>query len=79
MEGVETNIVLAHFDRSIVSTDDLIRGLEETDILVLEISVGSRNTLRLVTHHEIGADEADRTVDAVAAIMKSRSPSRQIG
>ena len=79
VEGVETNIVLAHFDRSIVSTDDLIRGLEETDILVLEISVGSRNTLRLVTHHEIGADEADRTVDAVAAIMKSRSPSRQIG
>ena len=76
-DGVETNIVLAHFDRSVVSTGDLIRGLEEKDILALEIAVGSRNTLRLVTHHEIGTEEVDHTVDAVAAIMSSRSPRRR--
>lgn len=79
MDTVETNIVLAHFDRSVVSVEDVIRGLEVKDILVLEIAVGSRNTLRLVTHHEIGAEEVDRTVDAVAAIMKSQTPRKQTG
>ena len=71
--------MLAHFDRSVVSVEDVIRGLEVKDILVLEIAVGSRNTLRLVTHHEIGAEEVDRTVDAVAAIMKSQTPRKQTG
>ena len=78
-DAVETNIVLAHLDRTVASAADLIGELEGKDILVAEITVGSRNTLRLVTHHGIGDEEVDRTVDAVGAIMRSRSPHRQAG
>ena len=78
-DAVETNIVLAHLDRTVASAADLIGELEGKDILVAETTVGSRNTLRLVTHHGIGDEEVDRTVDAVGAIMRSRSPHRQTG
>ena len=74
VDNVETNIVMAHMDRDRILAGDLIGKLEAADVLVSELSVGSRNTLRWVTHHGIGNAEVDRAIDAVSHIMGSTHP-----
>ena len=69
VDGVETNIVLARFDLSVIAAADLIQSLEQKGVLALELSIGPGNILRMVTHHAITADDVDHTIDAFAAIM----------
>ena len=73
LDEVETNIVLARIDRSVIPVGDFVQRLEEKDILIMEFTVVVPDTVRLVLHPDIGQDEVDRTIETVAAIMGSGS------
>jgi threonine aldolase len=68
LDEVDTNIVLARIDRSLIPVGDFVRRLEDKDILIMEFTVVLPDTVRLVLHHDIGPDEVDRTIETVAAI-----------
>lgn len=73
---VDTNIVLAHVDRALIRVGEFVQKLEEEGILVMEFSVVDPDTVRMVTHCDIGQDEIDRVIEAVAAVMKAEAGMR---
>lgn len=66
---VDTNIVLARVDPLKISMDHLISRLEKAEILVIELSAGAQNTIRMVTHHEITPEHVDHALDVISQVI----------
>jgi threonine aldolase len=65
---VQSNIVLAAVDEATIAVAALVARLAGRGILVMPITWGAANVLRFVTHHDVGADDVERAIEAVGAI-----------
>ena len=75
-QEVDTNIVMAEIDESVMKPANLVSQLKSRGILVIPISAGATNLLRFVTHHDIGTAEIECSLAEVVEIMGAAHPER---
>jgi threonine aldolase len=71
-DEVETNIVFAEIPADLMDAEEFVKGLAQEG---MEVNPPSNRRIRLVTHHDVSADDIEAAGAIVRKVLGSRSRS----